>query len=153
MKSSLSKFKSVNQRCIDQWKELTRIRNAEVRGSIPLCSTNRINYLRQGGHPAFFNWHRFVTWQNGLHQVFNSSAFRLIGRVSVAQSHSNIGPSKDFSQCERIGSAIGHATGRGVTQVMKPKVPDSCPLLTAYDRAHSVLGMPRPPSSYRVHNL
>jgi hypothetical protein len=30
------------------------IRNAEVRGSIPLCSTNRIKYLRQGAHPAVF---------------------------------------------------------------------------------------------------
>ena len=37
-------------------------RNAEVRGSIPLCSTKRINDLRQGGYPAFFICHRFVTW-------------------------------------------------------------------------------------------
>ena len=30
------------------------IRNAEVRGSTPLCSTNRINHLGQGAHPAVF---------------------------------------------------------------------------------------------------
>jgi len=32
-------------------------RKAEVRGSIPLRSTNRINDLRQGAHPAFFICH------------------------------------------------------------------------------------------------
>ena len=35
------------------------IRNAEVRGSTPLCSTNRINDLRQGTHPAVFLFSRF----------------------------------------------------------------------------------------------
>src|SRR5215213_10725374 len=40
------------------------IRNAEVRGSIPLCSTNRINDVGQGSNPAFFICHRFITWPN-----------------------------------------------------------------------------------------
>ena len=66
------------------------IRNAEVRGSIPLCSTNRINDLRQGGDPAFFICHRFVTWSNRLDQVFNCSALRLSSRVRVTQSHSDV---------------------------------------------------------------
>jgi hypothetical protein len=33
------------------------IRNAEVRGSTPLCSTNRIKHLLQGVRPAFFFSH------------------------------------------------------------------------------------------------
>src|ERR1044072_2306068 len=66
------------------------IRNAEVRGSTPLCSTNRINDLGQGGHPAFFICHRFVTWSNRFRQIFNCSTLRLVSRVRVAQSHSNI---------------------------------------------------------------
>src|ERR1051326_6927894 len=66
------------------------IRNAEVRGSTPLCSTNRINDLGQGGDPAFFICHRFVTWSNRLYQVFNCPALRFIGRVRVTQSHPNI---------------------------------------------------------------
>ena len=103
--------------------------NAEVRDSIPLCSTNRINDLRQGSDPAFFICHRFVTCRNGFHQVFKCSALRLIGSVRVAQSHSNIRPSEDFSQCKRIGPAVCHAGSGGVTQVMKPKVSDSCILL------------------------
>ena len=73
-----------------QWNQLTRVRNAEVRGSIPLCSTNTINDLRQGGHPAFFICHRFVTWSNRFHQIFNGSTLRLIGGVRVAQSHSDV---------------------------------------------------------------
>src|SRR5215213_2300372 len=104
MKSSLSKsmcpicsfgrllgeFKSINQTCINQWKELTRVRNAEVRGSIPLCSTNRINDLRQDGHPAFFICHRFVTWSNRFGQILDGPALRLSSRVSVTQSHSDV---------------------------------------------------------------
>jgi hypothetical protein len=38
-----------------------RVRNAEVRGSIPLCSTNQISDLGQGSDLAFFICHRFVT--------------------------------------------------------------------------------------------
>jgi hypothetical protein len=49
------------------------IRTAEVRGSIPLCSTNRINDLGQGGDPAFFICHRFVTWSNRFSEIFNGS--------------------------------------------------------------------------------
>jgi len=95
----------------------------------PLCSTNRIKYLRQGSDLVFFICHRFVTCRNGFHQVFKCSALRLIGSVRVAQSHSNIRPSEDFSQCKRIGPAVCHASSGGVTQVMKPKVSDSCILL------------------------
>ncbi len=94
-----------------------------------LCSTNRIKYLRQGSDLVFFICHRFVTCRNGFHQVFKCSALRLIGSVRVAQSHSNIRPSEDFSQCKRIGPAVCHAGSGGVTQVMKPKVSDSCILL------------------------
>src|SRR6266568_5927664 len=110
-------------------KEQIPVRNAEVRGSIPLCSTNRIKYLRQGSDLVFFICHRFVTCRNGFHQVFKCSALRLIGSVRVAQSRSNIRPSEDFSQCKRIGPAVCHAGSGGVTQVMKPKVSDSCILL------------------------
>jgi hypothetical protein len=42
--------------------------------------------------------------------------------MRVAQSHANIRPSEDRSQRERIGPAVGHASCRRVTQVMKPKV-------------------------------
>src|SRR5688572_20637616 len=66
------------------------IRNAEVRGSTPLCSTNRINDLRQGGYPAFFICHRFVTWSNRFDQILDGSTLGLISRVRVTQSHSNI---------------------------------------------------------------
>ena len=66
------------------------IRNAEVRGSTPLCSTNRIKYLRQGAHPAFFICHRFVTWSNRLDQIFNCSTLRLIRCVRVTKSHSDV---------------------------------------------------------------
>src|ERR1044072_4943062 len=66
------------------------IRIAEVRGSTPLCSTNRINDLGQGAHPAFFICHRFVTWSNRFGQIFNCSALRLISGVCVTKSHTNI---------------------------------------------------------------
>ena len=57
-----------------------RVRNAEVRGSTPLCSTNKINDLRQGCDLAFFICHRFVTWSNRFHKIFNCSAL-LCSRV------------------------------------------------------------------------
>ena len=36
-----------------QWNQLARVRNAEARGSIPLCSTNRIKHLRRGASSSF----------------------------------------------------------------------------------------------------
>src|ERR1041384_712341 len=111
--------------CSSWWNLLTRVRNAEVRGSTPLCSTNRINDLGQGGNPAFFICHRFVTWSNRFHQIFNCSALRLVCCVCVAQSHSDVRPSEDFSQRERICSVRHPSGGRG-PQVVKAKISDSC---------------------------
>src|SRR6267378_3595206 len=42
--------------------------------------------------------------------------------MGVAQGHSNIRPSEDRSQCESIGSAVSHASGCRMTQVVKAKV-------------------------------
>ncbi len=92
----------------------------------PLCSTNRIKYLRQGSDLVFFICHRFVTCRNGFHQVFKCSALRLIGSVRVAQSHSNIRPSEDRGKCESIRSAVSHTRGCRMTQVMKAEIFDSC---------------------------
>ena len=48
------------------------IRNAEVRGSIPLCSTKRIKYLTAGRKPCrFFSFSRFLTWRDG-HKFSNA---------------------------------------------------------------------------------
>lgn len=52
-----------------------RVRNAEVRGSTPLCSTNRINDLGQGSDPAFFICHQFVTWSNWFDEIFDLTYF------------------------------------------------------------------------------
>src|ERR1043166_5593971 len=121
----------------NQWNQLKRVRNAEVRGSTPLCSTNRINDLGQGGDPAFFICHRFVTWSNRFYQIFNCSALRLVGRVRVTQSHSNIRPSEDLSQRERIGAAIRHSSGGSMTKVMKAEISDSCfPLCLIETKLH-----------------
>jgi hypothetical protein len=36
--------------CSSQWNRLTRVRNAEVRGSIPLCSTIQFQPFTATGH-------------------------------------------------------------------------------------------------------
>lgn len=65
------------------------VRNHEVRGSIPLISTNKFNDLRGRPIKYLIGRYRFVTKMRI--QIRNSVANRGVGSMCVACSYSNVG--------------------------------------------------------------
>ena len=102
------------------------IRNAEVRGSTRRSTIESTTY---GRRPlCLFQLSRTRRLVQSVDQIFNCSTQGL-GRVRIATSHSNIRPTKDFSQRECIGSAVCRTSGGSMAKIMKRKSPIPASLL------------------------
>jgi hypothetical protein len=94
------------------------IRNAEVRGSIPLCSTNRIKHLRQGSRPCRFAFGVDLTWTPASQAL--DAFFRALHASNA--SHANVCVAENFSDRHKFLTTIRKSCSATVTEISQLKI-------------------------------
>ncbi len=97
----------------------------EVRGSIPLDSTNKFNNLRQAARLPFLFRYQYVTKIRFRVQIFNRPPKCRIGRMRIAVRNANIRMPQDSCQRKGIGSGIRHSGCGSMPQIVKAEISDT----------------------------
>jgi len=96
----------------------------EVRGSIPLVSTSKINSLRQALCLLFAFRYQYVTKIRICIQIRYRTFNCRIGCVCITSRHSNIRVTQNAHQCERIRSGVRHPGCGGMPQIVETEIRD-----------------------------
>ena len=101
------------------------VRNAEVRSSTLLYSTNVFNNLGRLVGLPFFIWDKLGTIFARCLQTFDSPPLRLVARMRVTLGHPQIGVSQDFGNRKSVNTVFRQPRCRRMPQIVKAKVLDA----------------------------